>query len=313
MQGCVVVTQVECRGDRIGEVAPTVEIVLKELVRRICARDHSLEGVPGHVVIADDFPAALVSLGEAPPPAGAIVPTVARTLYREAGPVLVLEGEQVAQAMGGEAEDMARFVHLLHSEMWRMRLHLDALAAGEDALGAWQESVFDSQMRPVVEAMRSEYAVTRRSVWSLPADADLMLKHFMDVVDALPPATQEDVTLAMSGNDLDGLFVRSLGRIAHLVQTAAHAQGYLAGLGKPLAAISPEMDAALSQSFFGSYWGPFTEQLDALYTASGSEALEMQRHVIQETVVGVFASLGLQVRRAEDGGVWIEPGPVQGG
>ncbi|WP_227815828.1 hypothetical protein [Nitrogeniibacter aestuarii] len=306
------VTQVECRGEKISEVAPTVEIVLRELVRRICARDQTLEGVPGHVVIADDFAAALVSLGEQPPPAGAILPTVARTLYREAGAVLVLESEQVAKALGGEAEDMARFVHLLHAEMWRMRLHLDALSAGEDALGAWQDSVFDSQMRPVVEAMRSEYAVTRRSVWSLPADADLMLKHFMDVVDALPPATQEDVTLAMASNDLDGLFVRSLGRIAHLVQTAAHAQGYLAGLGKPLGAISPELEAALSQSFFGPHWGPLTEQLDALYCAPGAEAVEAQRHVVQETLVAVFASLGLQVRRAEDGGVWIEAGVTKG-
>lgn len=306
------ITQVECRGDKISEVAPTVEIVLKELVRRICARDEALEGVPGHVVIADDFPAALVSLGEPPAPAGAIVPTVARSLYREAGAVLVLESEQVAKAMGGEAEDMARFVHLLHSEMWRMRLHLDALAAGEDALGAWQDSVFDSQMRPVVEAMRNEYAVSRRSVWSLPADADLMLRHFMDVVDALPPATHEDITLAMAGSDLDGLFIRSLGRIAHLAQTAAHTQGYLAGLGKPLVAISPELDAALSQSFFGAHWGPLTEQLDTLFSASGNEAVEAGRHALQETLVAVFASLGLQVRRAEDGGVWIEPGAGSG-
>lgn len=306
------VTQVECRGDRIGEVAPTVEIVIKELVRRICARDQALEGVPGHVVVADDFPAALVSLGEPPPPAGAIVPTVARALYREAGAVLVLESEQVAKALGGEAEDMARFVHLLHGEMWRMRLYLDALRAGEDALGAWQDSVFDSQMRPVVEAMRSEYAVTRRAVWSLPADADLMLKHFMDVIDALPPATHEDITLAMAGNDLDGLFVRSLGRIAHLVHTAAHAQGYLAGLGQPLGAISPELETALNQSFFGAHWGPLTEQLDALYNASATDAVETQRHALQETLVAVFASLGLQVRRAEDGGVWIEPGVTKG-
>jgi len=154
--------------------------------------------------------------------------------------------------------------------------------------------------------------VTRRAVWSLPADADLMLKHFMDVIDALPPATHEDITLAMASNDLDGLFVRSLGRIAHLVHTAAHAQGYLAGLGKPLGAISPELETALSQSFFGAHWGPLTEQLDALYNASATEAIETQRHALQETLVAVFASLGLQVRRAEDGGVWIEPGVTKG-
>jgi len=307
-----VVTDVECRGERIGALASTVEIVLKELVRRICARDQALEGVPGRIVVADDLPEALVSLGEAPPPAGAIMPTVARTVYRETGPVLVLDGAQVAASMGGEAEDMARLVHLLHSEMWRIRIHLDALAAGEDALGAWQESVFDSQLRPVVETMRHEYGVTRRTVWSLPADADLMLKHLMDVLDALPPATQEDVTLAVAGDDLDGLFVRSLGRIAHLVHTAAHAQGYLAALGKPLAEISPEMDAALAQGFFGSHWGPLTEQLDALYRARGDDEVEARRMCLQQTVIDVFASLGLQVRRAEDGGVWIEPGVLKG-
>jgi hypothetical protein len=303
-----VVTQVECRGEKIAAVAPTVEIVIRELVRRICDRDTALEGLPGHIIVADDLLAVLVALGEPEPPAGAIVPTVARTVYRAEGPVLVLEGAQVAAALGGEAEDMARFVHLLHSEMWRMRLHLDALAAGEDALGAWRESVFDSQLRPVVEAMRHEYGVTRRAVWSLPADADLMLRHLMDVIDALPPATQEDISFALSGDDLDGLFLRSLGRVAHLLQTTAHAQGYLAGLGKPLAAISPELDRALADGFFGSHWGPLTEQLDGLFRAQGEVDVEAQRQRLQETLVGVFAALGLQLRRAEDGGVWIEPG-----
>ena len=308
-----VVTQVECRGEQIEAVGPTVEIVIRELVRRICAREPVLEGVPGHVLVADDLPAALVSLGEPPAPAGSIIPTVARTLYREAGPVLVLEGAQVAKAMGGETEDMARFVHVLHAEMWRMRLHLDALAAGEDALGAWRESVFDSQLRPVIEAVRNEYGVTRRTVWSLPEDADLMLKHLIDVVDALPPATQEDITLALSGNDLDGLFVRSLGRVAHLLQTAAHAQGALAGLGKPLGSISPEMDVALTDSFFGAHWGPLTEALDALYSARDEADVETQRQRLQQILINVFASLGMQLRRAEDGGVWIEPGAGRGG
>ena len=303
------IKRVACRGEKIEAVAPTVEIVLKELVRRISARDTALEGVIEEVVVADDLPAALTALGEPPAPAGAIVPTVARTLYRDAGPVLVLEGAQVAGALGGEVESMARFVHMLHGELWRARLHLDALAAGEAGLGAWNESVFDSQLRPVVEAMRAEYAVSRNTVWSLPADADLMLKHFMDVVDALPAATAEDI--AAAGVDLDGLFVRSLGRIAHLVQTAAHCQGYLAGLRKPLEAISPEMAEALGAGFFGAHWSALTVQLGALYHAADSEALEQARSEVQMIIQAVFGSLGLQLRRAEDGGVWIAPGGAQ--
>lgn len=302
--------RVECRGAQIGAAAATVNIVFRELVTRICARDKPLEGVLELVVVADDFPAALIALGEPPVPAGAIIPTVARVLYRDSGPVLVMEGPQVAAAMGGDETDMARFVHVLHGEMWRIRTHLDAIAAGEDGLGAWRGSVFDSHLRPVVEAVRTEYAVTRRTVWSLPADADLMLKHLMAVVDALPAATQEDVALALAEDDLDSLFVRSLGRIGHLVQTAAHAQGYLAGLTRPLEAISPEMCAALQASFFGPYWGPLTEQLDAAYTADTPSALEAARQSLQGTLVDVFVSLGINVRRAEDGSVWVDAVPA---
>ncbi|MEZ5626274.1 MAG: hypothetical protein R3E34_01910 [Rhodocyclaceae bacterium] len=300
------IKRVVCRGEKIEAVGPTIEIVLKELARRISARDAALEGVLDQVVVADDFPAALVALGEAPAPAGAIVPTVARTLFLETGPVLVLEGAQVAAALGSEVDAMARFVHLLHGELWRVRLHLDALAAGEAGLGAWQDSVFDSQLRPVVEAVRSEYAVSRRTVWSLPNDADLMLKHLLDVIDALPAATAEDV--ATAADDLDGLFVRSLGRIAHLVQTAAHTQGYLAGLERSMAAISPEMAAAVEASFFGPHWSALSAQLDTLFQATDAAAIEAARGEVQHTLVGVFASLGLRLRRAEDGGVWLAPG-----
>ena len=302
--------RVECRGEQSGAVASTVDIVFKELVKRICARDARLEGVLEHVVVADDFPAALVALGEPPVPAGAIVPTVARALYRDSGPVLVMEGAQVAAAMGGDEADMARFVHVLHSEMWRVRIHLDGIEAGEEGLGAWRESAFDCHLRPAVEAVRNEYAVTRRTIWSLPADADLMLKHLMDIIDALPAATQEDVALALAEDDLDGLFVRSLGRIAHLLQTVAHAQGYLAGLARPLEAISPEMCTALQESFMGPFWGPLTEQLDALFTADSPDALETARQRLQATLVDVFVSLGVNVRRAEDGSVWVEAVPV---
>ena len=301
------VMTVECKGEKISGVSATVDIVLKELVRRIVERDPALDGVLTRVVVADDFPAALVDLGEPPAPAGSLVPTVARTLFRDSGPVLVLEGAQVAAALGGEASDMARFVHVLHSELWRIRLQLDALDAGEAGLGAWADSLFDSQLRPVVETMRNEYGVTRRAVWSLPGESDLMLRHLLDVVVALPEATQEDVVVAVSEDDLDGLFVRSLGRVAHLVHTAAHAQGYLAGLGRPLEAISAELDGLLRDSFFGPHWGPLTEQLDAVFQADSAEAVEHARAALQERVLAVFVSLGLLLRRAEDGGVWIEP------
>ncbi|TVO51952.1 hypothetical protein [Denitromonas halophila] len=300
------ITRVVCRGDKIEAVGPTIEIVLKELARRICERDSALDGVLEQIVVADDLPAALVSLGEAPAPAGAIVPTVARTLYLDAGPVLVLEGAQVVAALGSEVDAMARFVHLLHGELWRVRLHLDALAAGQAGLGAWRDSVFDSQLRPVVEAMRGEYAVSRRTVWSLPNDADLMLKHLLDVIDALPAATADDV--ATGAADLDGLFLRSLGRIAHLVQTAAHVQGYLAGLERGVDAISTEMGEAIRGSFFGPHWAALEGQLNALFCASEPAAVEAARSEIQHTLQAVFGSLGLQLRRAEDGGVWLAPG-----
>ena len=41
--------------------------------------------------------------------------------------------------------------------------------------------------------------------------------------------------------------------------------------------------------------------------ADSADAVETARQHLQETLLAVFVSLGLLLRRAEDGGVWIEP------
>jgi len=72
--------------------------------------------------------------------------------------------------------------------------------------------------------------------------------------------------------------------------------------------ISPEMAAAIEASFFGPHWVALGRQLDALFHAGEAAAIEAARSEVQHTLQAVFGSLGLQLRRAEDGGVWLAPG-----
>ena len=112
----------------------------------------------------------------------------------------------------------------------------------------------DRQLLPIAESMWAGILLDPPlGVWSLPASSDLMLNHLADLNDAFPPSMQEEIALHLAANDLDALFARSLGRITHLLQTIAHCQGYLAGLGRPLAA-EPELEQMLVKGFLAEAW-----------------------------------------------------------
>jgi hypothetical protein len=292
---------IECHGmDAV--VAETLGSALRGLVAGLEARDAELVPVGAlRLIVADDLAAALAEEGTDASP-GAVM----QALHRPAEVLLVIDGRRVAAALAGEPEELARLVHLLHRELWRIlavqRRRASPAPAAND---------FERHLQPVVEAFWAEYVSTRKSVWSLPADADLLLPHLAELLEALPPATAGDITLALAeGGSLDELFARALGRVTHLMQVVGHVQGYLAGLGRGLGSLSPELSARLQASFLGPRWDRGARMLEALYGSEGQWDGEFLHNTLRSEVVAAFAALGLDLRPAEDGGVWLEPRPM---
>jgi hypothetical protein len=310
---------VECRG-MDPAAAEVLASALRALLGGLQGRDGDLAPAAAlRLVVADDFAAALAEEGSGPglgksqvrpvPPRGVEgaggAEAVVQALHRPGEVALVVDGGRVAAALAGPPEEVARLAHLLHRELWRIqaveRRQARPVAPADD---------FERHLQPVVEALWVEYVSTRRAVWSLPADADLLLPHLAELLEALPPAVAGDITLALAEGRLDELFARTLGRVTHLMQVAGHVQGYLAGLGRSLESISPELAERLQASFLGPRWARLARLLEALYGSDGQWDGEFLHNALRPEVLAVFAALGLDLRPTEDGGVWLEPRPA---
>lgn len=302
--------KVEYRGARAEAASETLTQVLRTLLERISDRDTGLDlRELESIVVAEDFQAAVAEISGEAAGAGGIAGVV-RAVHHADAAVLVVDCAHMSAALAGSAEQVAAFVHLFHRELWR--LHDARTRLGEsESLALLLECEFDRHLLPIAESMWGEYLSTRHAVWSLPSGADLMLTHLADLIEALPPAMGEEIVLHLGSGDLEGLFGRSLGRVTHLLQAMAHCQGYLAGLERSLAAIAPEYDAQVRQSFLGEIWQPLARRLDRLFAASPRET-ESIYLALQQDILAVFAALGVRIRRAEDGGVWLDPLPMPG-
>ncbi|MCB1907816.1 MAG: hypothetical protein KDH15_10625 [Rhodocyclaceae bacterium] len=298
--------KVECRGAQIGEAGGMLTQVLDTLLARITERDRDLSlDELDTIILADDFADALrVETGEQ------MSAGVVRALHRPDSVCLLIDAGHMASALAGDADQVAGFVHLFHREL--CRIHDARERLGHSAsLDLLLDCEFDRQLLPIAESMWAEYFSTRRAVWSLPQGSDLMLTHLADLLEALPPAMSEEIVLHLGTNDIDGLFARSCGRIAHLAQTVAHSQGYLAGLERSLAKIGPEYQTLLDASPLGPIWAPLMHRFGVLF-ASPSRSTESIYLALQPDVSALFAAFGLRIRRAEDGGVWVDPFPPTG-
>jgi len=293
---------VECRGMDPG-AAETLGAGLRQLVAGLQARDDSLAAAGSlRLLVADDFAGALAEEGLAAGAGAAVV----QALLRADEVLLLVDARRAAAALAGAPEELARLVHLLHRELWRIQV-----ARRRQASPAPAANDLERHLQPVVESLWAEYVSTRRAVWSLPADADLLLPHLVELVEALPPATAGDITLALaSGGKLDDLFARALGRVTHLMQVAGHVQGYLAGLGRGVESLSPELAERLQTSFLGPRWTRQARLLEALHGSQGQWDGEFLHNTLRPEVLAVFAALGLDLAPAEDGGVWLEPRPA---
>lgn len=273
----------------------TLRQVIEALLTRIQARDDDLDlsGL-SRILVTDDLAAAERRFGVTPAEGAQL----SRLVSDEGGLALLFDGSKLWQTLSGEGAEIARLIHHLHKECWRLH---EAQAPSPSEAG----TPLGRALAPIVAAMWQEYRINRRAAWSVPADSDLLLNHLAALVRALPEGMQEEVTLYFADQDLDGLFAKSMGRIAHLMQTLAHVQGYLDGLEQPLKAISAEMDEFIANSFLAPLWLTTSQHLAAGHSI---EAGELADAPLRRDIQAAFATFGLQLRE-EDGDVWVDVRP----
>lgn len=215
------------------------------------------------------------------------------------GLALLFDGARLWQILEGDGAEIARLIHHLHKECWRVH---DA----RQPQAAEAPTPLARALAPIVAAMWQEYRINRRSAWSLPPDSDLLLNHLAALLQALPAGMQEEITLYFADQDLDGLFAKSMGRIAHLMQAVAHVQGYLDGMGQPLQAVSGEMHELVAGSFLSPIWLTTAQHLAAGHDIGPGELADVP---LRRDIHNAFATFGLQLRE-EDGDVWVDVQPI---
>lgn len=278
--------------------ARTLSQVIEALLSRIQARDTGLDlSALTRIIVTDQLAATEQQLG-ATPVAGE---HLSRIVADGTGGQLALlfDGARLWQILEGDGAEIARLIHHLHKECWRLHDARQPQAAAADTPLA-------RALAPIVAAMWQEYRINRRSAWSLPPDSDLLLNHLAALLQALPGGMQEEITLYFADQDLDGLFAKSLGRIAHLMQAVAHVQGYLDGMGQPLAAVSGEMHELVAGSFLSPIWLTTAQHLAAGHDIEPGELADVP---LRRDIHNAFATFGLQLRE-EDGDVWVDVQPI---
>ena len=276
--------------------ANTLSQVIEALLARIQARDTGLDlSALTSILVTDELAAAEQRLGAAPV-AGE---HLSRIVTDGDGLALLFDGARLWQILEGDGAEIARLIHHLHKECWRVH---DA----RQPQAAEAPTPLARALAPIVAAMWQEYRINRRSAWSLPPDSDLLLNHLAALLQALPGGMQEEITLYFADQDLDGLFAKSLGRIAHLMQAVAHVQGYLDGMGQPLAAVSGEMHELVAGSFLSPIWLTTAQHLAAGHDIEPGELADVP---LRRDIHNAFATFGLQLRE-EDGDVWVDVQPI---
>lgn len=287
--------KIDIRGEAIRAAAPTLAAVLQDLLRRIRSRDPELElSRLTDIIAAEDYPGALRAAGAAGEAAGA-----ARLVHSAAGMVLVLDGRQACAALAGEPEALVDFIHLFHREL--CRAHYAAAGMGSAA----PASAFEGHFLPATAGMAAEYCANRRAAWSLPAGSDLLLPHLAELLDLVPASLQEEIMEYQLDSHLDSLVTKALPRLTHLLQSAAYSLGYLAGIGRSVGEISPELKQRIDASVLGEAWDGLAQQLDDLYAEPGASGA-----ALLDSAVTVLARLGIKATPTEGGAMWVEVAPL---
>ena len=293
---------IEFDGPTSTDNADTLRQVIEALVSRIQARDAELDlSALSRIVVTDDLPATEQKFG-AMPVAGDHLSRIVSDGDNTGGKLaLLFDGSKLWQILSGDGAEVARLIHHLHKECWRLH---DAPRPPADTAS----TPLARALAPIVSAMWLEYKINRRSAWSIPADSDLLLNHLAALMQALPDGMQEEVTLYYADQNLDELFAKSLGRIAHLMQAVAHVQGYLDGMELPLKEVSGTMHELVSQSFLSPIWLTTAQHLAAGHAIGAGELADIP---LRRDVQAAFSTFGLQIRESEDGSdVWVDVQPL---
>jgi hypothetical protein len=280
---------IEISGERLQPHAGTLRSTLSDLLARLHARDTGLD--PAHLVrvVVADAPDA----GNSPAQGG--MPPLLRSGDANAV-VLNLAAPFVEQALAGESDQLLQMVHAMHRELWRARIATDpAPLATADALAA--------QFSPIAALMLDEYRANRHSAWSLPGNADLLLPHLLGLLDELPAAGERALAQCRQDGDIGQFAGLTIARLTHLMQTAAFCLGYLAGLGRTAADVSPELKAGIDASILAGEW-PRMAALLAGAAACDGDARALQLDMLRIRALAVLGRMGLHVRLDADGTVW---------
>lgn len=293
---------IEFDGSTSTENADTLRQVIEALVSRIQARDAELDlSALSRIVVTDDLPATEQQFGALPVAGDHLSRIVTDKDSTEGKLALLFDGSKLWAILSGDGAEVARLIHHLHKECWRLH---DAPTPPADTAA----TPLARALSPIVSAMWLEYKINRRSAWSIPTDSDLLLNHLAALMQALPGGMQEEITLYYADQNLDELFAKSLGRIAHLMQAVAHVQGYLDGMEPPLKDVSATMQELVSQSFLSPIWLTTAQHLAAGHAIGPGELADIP---LRRDVQAAFATFGLQIRESEDGSdVWVDVQPL---
>lgn len=265
--------------------AVALRSALADLLDRLYARDGALDATRLKLRVVSD---AIV-----PPEHGeGAAPPLLREDHSD-GCTITLCAAYVEQALAGDADELMQLVHLLHRELWRSELARDATTAPPaDSVAA--------QFWPIVTRMFDEYRANRASAWSLPARADLLLPHLLGLLEELPAACERALSAYRIDGDDHALAGLSMARLALLMQTTAFSLGYLAGLGRSVADIAPEMKAAIDASLLGREWPRFAALLAGAADSAGDARL-LQLDMLRTRVMAVLSNMGVPVGVDESG------------
>jgi len=159
--------------------AATLRQVIEALVSRIQARDTGLDlSALSRIVVADDLSAAEQKAG-ATPVAGDHLSRIVTDGGSQGQFALLFDGTKLWQTLEGDGAEIARLIHHLHKECWRLH---DAPTPPADTAA----TPLARALSPIVSAMWLEYKINRRSAWSIPTDSDLLLNHLAALMQALP-------------------------------------------------------------------------------------------------------------------------------
>jgi hypothetical protein len=279
---------IEISGERLQAHGAALRSTLFDLLTRLHARDTGLD--PSHLlrVVVNDVPAS----GPTPPQEG--IPP----LFRSGDPdavVLHLAAPFVEQALAGDSDQLLQMVHAMHRELWRARIATDpAPVEAGDGLTA--------RFSPIAALMLDEYRANRNSAWSLPGNADLLLPHLLGLLDELPAAGERALAQCREDGDIERFMGLTIARLTHLMQTAAFCLGYLAGLGRTAADISPELKTVIDASILAGEW-PRMAALLAGAAACDGDARALQMDMLRIRILAVLERMGLRTSLDGDGAI----------